>query len=150
MGLSQNETRKKATEREENVRLQNILRAYGIESKLEQKFDIHNKYRCEKHGPTTYDGAPKEIDGEFFILCPKCDRMSPAMSYSADQWIEKLGLIIEQDGKSHERKSRHSKDERRDQYLKDEYRVKIWRVSSRTSPYEVAEAVSLMLSFRGD
>jgi very-short-patch-repair endonuclease len=69
------------------------------------------------------------------------------MTYSADQWIEELGLIIEQDGKSHKRKSRHSKDEIRDQYLKDEYRVKIWRVSSRTSPYEVAEAVSLMLSY---
>src|SRR5271157_362499 len=123
MGLSQSETRKKATEREENVCLQNVLRAYGIESMLEKKFDIRNKYRCEKHGPMTYEGTPKEIDGELFILCPKCNRMSPTVSYSADQWIEKLGLIIEQDGKSHNRKSRHSKDEIRDQYLKDEYRV---------------------------
>jgi hypothetical protein len=147
LGLSQSETRKKATEREEKVCLQNVLRAYEIESKLEQEFSIHKKYRCEKHGPVTYEGTPKEIDGELFILCPKCSRMAPIMSYSADQWIEKLGLIIEQDGKSHERKSRLSKDEIRDQYLKDEYRVKIWRVNSRTSPNEVAEAVSLMLFY---
>jgi very-short-patch-repair endonuclease len=70
------------------------------------------------------------------------------MSYSADQWIEKLGLIIEQDGKIHKRKGRHSRDEARDQYLRNEYQVKIWRVSSKTSPYEVAEAVSLMVSFQ--
>jgi hypothetical protein len=111
LGLSQGETRKKATEREENVRLQNVLRAYGIESKLEEKFDIRNKYRCEKHGPIICEDSPQEMDGTQFILCPKCSRISPMMTYSADQWIEKLSLIIEQDGKSHKRKSRHSRDE---------------------------------------
>ncbi len=90
MGLSQSETRKKATEREENVRLQNVLRAYGIESKLEREFTIRNKSRCEKHGPITSEDSPQEIDGTQCILCPKCNRVSPIMTYSADQWIENL------------------------------------------------------------
>jgi len=101
MGLSQSETRKKATEREENVRLQNVLRAYGIESKLEHEFTIRNKYRCEKHGTITYEDSPQEIEGTLCIRCPKCSRISPIMTYSVDHWIEKLSLIIEQDGMSH-------------------------------------------------
>jgi hypothetical protein len=68
---------KKATEREENVRLQNVLRSYGIESKLEQKFNIRNKYRCERHGPITCEDTPLEsIDLEYAGKSPCKYRMN--------------------------------------------------------------------------
>lgn len=86
------------------MRLQDVLRAYGIESKLEQRFEIRGEYSCEKHGPIIREGLAREIDGVSFILCPKCSRISPITTYSADQWIQKLGLIIGQDGKARRRK----------------------------------------------
>jgi hypothetical protein len=137
--LTQSEIRRGGLYRPEQFALQNTLRCYKIACDLEHPIVLRGAYHCEKDG--------KFYDDDFETYpCPRCGAICTRIVYPLDCFIPELNLDLELDGKIHQKKGRMKKDYERDEYIAG-IGINIWRVDSRTSPIEIAEAVSLMLKF---